>query len=472
MIPNALAARAFRETFRHGPLWGRLGPHLVIATLAMLGLAWMATGTLAPLSATDAPRLAPGGCGYTLGTDNGEWVRVFWMLDGRPVADWASSIYLRRLLYPLLAFPFYKTLGFLVGGLVFNALLYTAMLWAWGRWLLTAVGRRGAVAGVWLLASFPGLAYWGGLPYSTAAILPITVFGLILLDRLDRPDRPAGPVVACAVGLGLGTVSQAYDLIAYLGPAALGLVAWRRRWRDLAPLVAGLVLPFAATAALLWGVFDAPGLSNSNTDLYAIILGAYRDGLTGAIGLGAWAAAAADTPWLLGLNLLDGTNWVLPVATLALVALLGRTAGGRPAPAETALGLVILLVFLFNNLAPPYDGWQMRGAAIARLYQPAAVVLIALAARCVAATVRGESAARRRRVLAGGLVAVAVGAQAVIVADGFLGTGHIANWAWHRFYMDKTPERYLEHRARYGVRPWGYCWKGHPAWPEARPGEV
>jgi hypothetical protein len=68
---------------------------------------------------------------------------------------------------------------------------------------------------------------------------------------------------------------------------------------------------------------------------------------------------------------------------LAVVALNAVTSRIRLLPAETALLLAGLGVFLFNNLAPEYYGmaWVMRGMWIARLYQPVFPALVAFAAR-------------------------------------------------------------------------------------------
>lgn len=62
-----------------------------------------------------------------------------------------------------------------------------------------------------MLATYPGLAYWGGLPYFYAIIVPASLWDFMVLVQLSQPQTPA---------LLLGTLS--------LGYGAGG--AWRRCW--------------------------------------------------------------------------------------------------------------------------------------------------------------------------------------------------------------------------------------------------
>ncbi|MFN3077542.1 MAG: hypothetical protein ABT940_11790, partial [Alphaproteobacteria bacterium] len=263
-----------------------------------------------------------------------------------------------------------------------NVLLHAVALTVWAWFLFTTVGRRGAVAGVWLLATWPGLSYWAGLPYVYAAIVPFSVLAFPALHFLTEPRSLRATFLN---GLFLGTLTQGYDALMMFGVAGLALVAWRqRRGLPLVVLAVGLILPGGLTALALVHVFQVPTLVSSNSSIYGVIASAYWEGLQGKVDLAAWAGLARGTASVLVSNFLDSGFAVLPALFVVLLILSLARAGRRAFhPAEAVLLLVFLALFLFNNLAPPYQGWQMRGEWIARLYQPVFVAYLYFIARQV-----------------------------------------------------------------------------------------
>jgi hypothetical protein len=450
--PPALGAPllwlAFRCSLRHGPPGRRAALHLALALPVLLVGIWFSTGTLSPYSATDPTRELLE-CGYTANVDHGEFLGVYDMLRGYPVSEWGESVMVRRLLYPVIAYPFFQAFGFYAGGLVANTLLHAVTLVGWCAFLFATVGRRGAVAGTWLLATFPGVAYFVGLPYAYATIVPASVAGFILLHWLTR-WRSIGQVALA--GLAIGALCQAYDLIVFLGPAALGLVAWRQRSLTAAlALGAGMSIPFAITYALLVYHFEVPRLSNSNSSIYGVILRAWLGALRGEVDWSAWWPLVASTPRIVLANLIDGTFLVLPcLLGLAIVvdALSVRT---RPDPASMAMLASILVVAAFNNLAPPYEGWQMRGAWIARLYMPAFAPMMYLVVRSWR-----EVAGASRACLGVGIVGAGI-AQAMIVGGGVTANWSGSNHVYVRFYTHNGADGYRRHLETYGRRPFGFC---------------
>lgn len=454
----ALLRAAFLQTRTVGPAGARLVVHLGLALLFMLTTIWLNSGTLSPLSATPTPRMLLD-CGYTGNTDHAESLKLFWMLKGYPVSEWGDSIYLRRLLYPLLAFPFFSLFGFVIGGFVANCLIHAVTLIGLGWFLFVTLGRRGAVAGVWLFATWPGVFYWAALPYAHATIVPITVWGFMLLHVLSQRR---GALMVGAACFGLGVLCQAYDLLVYFGPAALGLMAWcNRRPGALVLGLAGLVLPSLITAAVVLHVFHAPTLFNDNTGVYGVILGSYIDILRGTVDWRGWFGLILEAPSVLVQVFFDSGFSVLPALGLLLALLNIRLRLVRFHPAELAFGAALLAVFLFNNLAPPYQGWQMRGDWIARLYSPLFIVFLFFTARMIAeARSRGLGV---RLVVAVPLLA-AVALNAALSLGGFLAKWDMTSLVIYRFYHTVDARMYIRHLDTYGRRPLGFCVRdGH--WP-------
>jgi hypothetical protein len=420
----------------------RFRAHLVGAS-ALLALAcWLASGTLAPVASTFWAPIVSEPCGYLYNVDHPLHEAAFRMLDGQPRALWESSVVLRRILFPLVAYPFMKAGGYVAGGFVASVLCQIAGLVALGVYLRRRHGDDAALAGVWLLTTYPGITYWVGLPYAYVAIVPGSIFCFILLERLEgRTGHRETAVTAAAMGL----LFTAYDFLPFFGVAAALVLVRRRRAVELPTALLAMAAPsvlvllaLKLAAHLEWG--------NKNTDIYSIVAQAYLHPPP----LGVWLSTVSDFPSVLAANFFYGNLLFLP--GLFLVAVL--VARKRLSLAEGALLAAGAAIFCFNNLAPPYAGrWQMRGTFIPRLYQPVFVSLLVYVARAV-----GE---RRALPPFKGRLLVAAAALA------FLGNATIAfgpaarlpwsGYVYHRFYMhsdDGEMERLL---ALHGRRPLGFC---------------
>jgi FtsH-binding integral membrane protein len=123
---------------------------------------------------------------------------------------------------------------------------------------------------------------------------------------------------------------------------------------------------------------------------------------------------------------------------------------------EAVITLSLLSFFLFNNMAPPYDGWQMRGEWIARLYQPFFVVMVSYIARLYASSPKDSTSSRLT--LLGCLIAFTF--NAIVVFGPVTGIGP-ADRVYHNFYQHSpTPYRLYDNLRKYGKRPLGFCRKG------------
>jgi hypothetical protein len=404
---------------------------------------------MAPYAATFFRPVVSSPCGYLYNVDHPQHEAAFLMLDGAPRERWQGSSVLRRLLFPLVAYPFMKLGGFEVGGFVASLGCQLAALAALARHLRRRHGERAAVAGIWLTALYPGITYWAALPYAYAAIVPASIALFILLADLDERlaglDGRRAIVLVMVRGAIMGVFFTAYDLSPFYGVAALLVLVRRRRFLELPAAAAGMAMAPALVSLLLVRRFHV-GWTNANTALYATVLGAYLH----PPALATWARAIADVPLVLVHNFFFSNMVFLPAAFLVLLAITRR----RLAPVEAAVLVAVGLVFLFNNLAPPYPGrWQMRGDFSPRLYQPMFVVLIVYVARAAA---WAGAQPRAKSVLALGAVVVAVAANAT-VAFGPIARVPWAGPIYAGFYLHSAPGTMDAVLAVHGRRPLGFC---------------
>jgi hypothetical protein len=420
----------------------RFRAHLAGASALLVLAVWLSSGTMAPYASTWAYPIVTEPCGYLVNIDHPQHEAVFQMLDGQPPERWQRSLVLRRLLFPLFAYPFMKAAGFEIGGFLASLLCQLAALWMLALHLRRRWGEPAALCGMWMLAVYPGITYWASLPYAYAAIVPASIGLFILLTRLE--ERRGFRAVA-GLSMAMGLLFTAYDLAPYFGVAALLVLSKRRRFTDLAVATAGMALAPLCSLLLLKLAFHAP-LTNTNTAIYGTVIRAYLH----PPAAGVWLRSLVDFPIVLLGNFLFSNMVFLPALFLLVVAITRR----RPTLVESSVMVAVALVFLFNNLAPPYVGrWQMRGDFIPRLYQP---IFVALLVYCARAVGDRKAMPRPKAVL---LVAAAA---LVFVANASIAFGPIARVPWagniyQSFYQHAPPGTMEEMLARHGRRPLGFC---------------
>lgn len=449
-LAAALLARVWLPS-----LSGRQATLSLAALVMCLGM-WLCSGTMSLYGATTPQSSLTGPCQYVVNIDHMHFEATYRMLQGQDLGQWGFSLVLRRILYPLLAYPFMRLMGYMEGGFLANLALALAALYGWAVFLGRRVGERGALGGAWLLATYPGLAYWGGLPYSYAIIVPACLGGFMLLEALSREERP---LRVALYSLLLGVLSLGYDLLPFFAPAALGLVWWRcRRLASMGLCLAGLVLPGALLLALMEALGVPAGSQNAQQPL-AIGLSYFR-----VRDWPAWLELLRQVPGVLAGNFLASNFYVLPL--LFLIAALTNRGRRRVAwqPAEKALLLGLLAVFLFNNLAPPHNFGTFRGEYAARFYQAGlAALLYFLARRLQASPPRSWLA---------WLCAAAILANAALVAGPWLRLTLASQVHW-RFYRHAPDGDYLTRALdNMGRRPLGLCApRPRPAGPAQPPAE-
>jgi len=385
-----------------------------------------------------------GPCHYRVNIDHGQFRAVFAMLDGRPAAEWNGSVVLRRILHPLLAYPWMKAFGFELGGLLFNILSHVGALIALAVAFRRFFDARAAVLVTWLFATYPGYAYWVGLPYSYAFIVPGSVACLIaLLWVHERPSLRRSAITACVVGVvGLG-----YDLMPFFGGALLLMLFAYRRWVDLALALVTLLAWAAFIAKGLPAIFGFPAL-NSNTQAYSEVVHAWTDAAHRTRG---WGSLLLAAPKIFVSNFFFSGFVFFPALLVWLIALRRE----RPVFHRVALSVMLaaLALFAFLNLAPPYDGaWQLRGTWIPRLFQPWFVAILVT----VAATSLALRQSTRYKMFVWSVIAVVV-IDGAVIAGPFIGLTPLYATVHQRFYRAWGMNRNASSLRKLGRRPYGFC---------------
>jgi hypothetical protein len=236
--------------------------HVTAAALVFLAGLYFATGTLAPYANTLLSPPDPA-TGYLYNGDHATHRTLFAFVDGEPRAAWQDSLLLRRVLYAVLAWPWMHSLGFELGGVMFNLCANLLGFLAGVAMVRRHVGLRGATLAAWLFALYPGAAYWVGQPYAYALIFPlgIAAFWILLELSAARPARLA------LLSLALGTIYLTYDFHVYFLPASLLLLVWQRRWTAAAASAFLQILPLGVWLWVMKNVVRVP-LENSNTGVY------------------------------------------------------------------------------------------------------------------------------------------------------------------------------------------------------------
>ncbi|HEX9986715.1 MAG TPA: hypothetical protein VGF69_25895 [Thermoanaerobaculia bacterium] len=408
----------------------RLVVHGVAAGVFLLVAIWLSSGTMAPYAATVTEPLILEPCHYLVNGDHPHHLAVLEMVRGAEPSRWQFSVVLRRVLYPVLSWPLTAATGELWGGLLTTMLITAAAIALFALFVRKRWGENAAIATLWLLVTWPGITYWSGLPYGYATIVPGSLVIAVLLYRLDEAGDMRTVVTSASL---IGLIYLAYDLFPFFAPAVALLPALRRRWMH--AVIAG-VLQLVPLAAVLT-VFHLTMLPvvNSNTATYGTIVRAWFAGPYGA----GWLAYMADLPRVFLAVFLFSGFLVLPLLFLATV---WRVRLGRP---ELLILGATAAVFLFNNAAPPYYGWQLRGDWIPRLYQPVFVAFLL----CIA---------RAQLPKAATLIAVAAN---VVILLAPVTLNRPALRLYEVFYRHGDPDAFLRNLEVHGRRPLGFCREEH-----------
>ncbi len=420
--------------------------HLAASTLLFAFGLYCNTGTLSPYAITAAPHMERA-TGYLYNQDHDHFRALFSLVDGAPREKWDHELLLRRVLFPVLSWPLMRLFGFETGGTLASLAMNVAAFVGFAVWLRRRVGARGAVFAAWLLALAPGAAYWGGLPYPYALIFPGS---LLLMACLVELGGSKSLRQVAALSLGMGVLYLGYDFAVFFLPATVIVLALRRRFGALAVSAVLQLSPVILWLLILRFGLRQP-LENSNAGVYHGILSSY-------FSAGAWANGWANLSQAFetGLHTFFGANFIfLPALFILLVCVNPMTSRVRFLSAEIAVLLAGMGLFLFNNLAPAYGGWDMHGSWVARIYQPVFPVFVLFAARWRQSlpSLSGQG----RWLIRGAVLAVLAGNALIVFGPITLNPLGISEFAFYRFYNHSDGHGIYESNLRqFGRRPLGW----------------
>lgn len=420
--------------------------HLFSALLLVTLGIWLSSGTMAPYAATLSFSIVTQPCHYLVNVDDWHFRAPFLMLQGADRGLWQDSVVLRRILYPLLSYPFMKLLGFEIGGFISSVLLHIAAITFFISFCRKTFGEFEAIIGIWLLAFYPGIYYWAGLPYAYVSIVPCSLTGMIILWQLNTEESSKKIYLLAFL---MGILFLAYDLFPFFGMAALFLLLLRQQYRVLPGTIVLLLVPAVISNWLLWSIFRVPFL-NSNTSVYPVIFGSYLK----KIDFLQWWPLLRDFPKVSQETYLYSNFLFLPLlfAIFVLMGLVRRKV--RLTVPELSLFAAGLVLYLFLNLAPPYEGWQMRGMWIPRLYQPVFVAMLTFSMRECARYWREPSNSMR-------LITFSLFAATIIgnfrVSFGPVMNSRFSSHVYYHFYKHSDKDTQYRNLKVYGRRPLGFC---------------
>lgn len=414
----------------------------VCALLLLLVQMYLNTGTLSAYAVTLGNPFVREG--YIVNYDYVHYECNYHFIMGDHVDTWGWGWVLRRELFYILSFPLFKLCGFYIGGLLSACIITLVSFYFFIRFVYTQIGIRAAYVALALLATYPGTMYWIGSPFAQVMIGPCCCWIYMIMWKMEETERLKKHVIYLSV---ISILFTAYDLFVFFYPAILLLYLRRRRWMTM--LISLPVMLIPQMAIVYW--LKARGVTEFHTEnsgLYMGILQAYLH----VDDLSAWLKILAEVPGILVQNFFDSGFLCLPIAFLIMVIMAYRI-GFRLNRIEGSVLLFALLIFLFNNVAPPYTlDASLRGGWIARLYQPIFIVMIMYIARL--AEYMKQGSALQTRVLVG-VVAVCTCFNLVVNTGGVF-KSRLTQRMWYRFYQHASPGTMMENLTKFGVRPLGF----------------
>jgi hypothetical protein len=420
--------------------------HLVVASIVLVLAIWLSSGTMAPYAATAEYPTILEPCHYLINVDHDQFAKVYRMIAGEDASTWVGSVVLRRMLFPIVAFPFVYTAGFMVGGLLASIIINLIAVIAFSFFVRRRIGERAAIIVAWMLATYPGTTYWAGLPYSYAVIVPGSLICAMLLYKLNEAATLRETV---RISLYLGVLFTAYDFLPFFGGAALLILIARKRVRWMLP--AGLVMLLPNVGIALMFLLISIPVVNSNTAGYLNVLSAYLHPLRDVAGT---LEGLGRLPVVFLATFFFGNLLFLPLLFISVVAGAWREARRILELPDRALLVASLALFLLLNAAPPYYGWQLRGEWIVRLFQPVFPAFL-LAIGGFVTQLEGVSLKRWTVAI---YATIALNAS---VAFGPVLMNPLASWVYYRFYVHSPPSSLITNLERFGRRPLGVCSDSH-----------
>ncbi len=407
--------------------------------------AWLNSGSLSTYALIlETPNVTE--CGYLTNYDDKQFFKTFQFLDGEKLNNHTSV--LRRILYPLIAYPLMKVfkilnykLFFYYGGFFTNIFLYVLILF----FLTKKIQKLEVIQKITILTLFityPGIYYYIGLPYSYNLIIPSYICLYFLLEKIKNIKTYSELTVhSFCVGL----FFLGYDLWAIFLPASLILVFLNKNLNRLLSLLIyslGAILPLCSFLFFLKDYFSN-AFVDSHSSIMSIILSAYLDFFNR---LDNYALILRDSIYIFCHNVLFSTFFFLSVLFLFLIVKYRDVI--KLNTTEKAILASIAFLFCCNNFAPDYDTmWQMRGTWIARLYQPLFLVFFFYIARVI-------KIINSKYII---FFTFLCSFFNLMIVLGPIFDFKFSNHIFHNFYWQTRVHNIYENTQIWGKRPLGFC---------------
>ncbi len=408
---------------------------------------YLNTGTLSAYAATMEKPTVYGG--YYVNYDWAQYVANYKFINGADHLEWERGMVLRRVLLYIVGFPFFKLFGFFLGSMITILLCIFGALLFFFRFIEKEFGSQATKVAMVLLCSYSGIMYWIGSPFAQNLIVPLCLGIYFLLFKMKDGSFKFNISALFIIGI----LFTGYDLLPLFAPGILLFILFNK---SQSIKIRILLIPIAIFAFVvpiflirLWLQFRGADLKYGNDDTYRIIINAYLNIFNQ---IPTWWARVKLVPDTLYHCYFDSNFFALPI--LFLVCWIGGRfiLKFKMNLIERCLLVSILILFLFNNMAPPYQGeWQMWGDWIARIYQAVFIVYLMYIVR-LSAHIYSQ---KRYSIIFTTLVVLTCFFN-VLVNTGGLYASPLTGYIYGKLYKHGSPNSYILNIKYYGARPLGF----------------
>lgn len=415
---------------------------LICALIILLVQMYLNTGTLSAYAVTLQNPFEMEG--YIVNYDYAHYQCNYNFIIGESVDKWGGGWVLRRELFYIISFPFFKLFGFYIGGLLSAFVITLTSFYFFIKFVYKNIGTRAAYVTMILLSTYPGIMYWIGSPFAQVMIVPCCCWIYAIMWEMKQTDNLKKHIVYLFI---ISIMFTAYDLFVFFYPAILLIYLKHYQWKKVFVSLPIMIIP--QILIVLWlKSSGATNISSDNSGLYLTIIKSYfhiKD-------FSSWLEILELVPKILINNFLDSNFLFLPILFL-IILVWGLFKKFALNEIETSILFFALMVFLFNNLAPWYVAeFQMRGAWIARVYQPIFVVMLMYIVR-FSASINDNKPFHAKYLI--GLVTLCACLNLIINFGGVFGS-KFTERSWYRFYQHSPPNTMTENLKKFGVRPIGF----------------
>ncbi len=424
-----------------------LKPWLWGCFIALLLQMYLNTGTLSGYAATMTRPTVYGG--YYVNYDWPQYVANYKFIKGADHTEWEKGVVLRRQLMYVVGYPFFLVSGFFIGSMLTILASIFFALFFFFRFIEKEFGEVAAKVSMVLLCTYTGIMYWIGSPFVQNMIVPLCLGVYALMYKMQKGTFKENIIYLFLIGI----LFTGYDVLPLLGPGVMLFVFFNKNFpfRKRIGLIAIAGVAFIIPPLLIhfWLIARGANLNLGNDDTYKIIINAYLNIFNQ---IPTWWMRVKLVPETLFNCFFYSNFFALPILFLACWIPGRWILKFKLNLIECSLLVSILILFLFNNMAPPYQGeWQMWGDWIARIYQAVFIVFLMYIVRFSAFVFESK-----RYTWAFSILLFLTVIFNLVVNTGGLYASPLSSFIYGNFYSHGALNRYTLNIKYYGARPLGF----------------